>query len=112
MLDTLITILRIVIFLIGPCLYLVCGWVIDRCRRQKGATATQRWFVFATYSAALDVIVIASTRVPPQYQFSWGNATIVGISYTFGLGWLFTPFLAIGGFLLGVCCGTAAFLLT
>jgi hypothetical protein len=96
------------VFLLAPILFFIVAWFVDR--RMRRHSALVRWLAFAGFSLFALGFFAAMMRVPPRWQFSGGSSTVVGLSYTFSLGWMTIPLIAGAG-MVGVCCGIISVIL-
>jgi len=97
------------VFLLAPILFFIVAWFVDR--RMRRHSALVRWLAFAGFSLSALGFFAAMMRVPPRWQFSGGSSTVVGLSYTFGLGMMTIPLIAGAGMVIGVCGGIISVIL-
>ncbi len=92
------------LFLLAPGLFFLAVWLVDR--RVRRRSTSSRWLAFTALSLFSLAFFFTLLHVPTGWQFSSSSATVNGMSYVFGLGWLTIPVVAGVCLLVGLC-GTA-----
>ena len=91
------------LMLVGPFLFSVGAWLLDRWIRRGRGSAAKRWFALSLFSGLVLVLLWALTHIPPSWQFAVSSVAFVYISYIIGLSCLSIPLIAVPCLVIGLC---------
>jgi len=97
----------VALVLVGPLLFFIGAWFVDRRIRRRCGSLAKRWFALSLFSfTVLAVFVVVTLLLSSPQLSSSRSPTVVSISYDVDLGFLLmVELIAVPAMIVGVCGG-------
>jgi len=105
--DSIPIVVDIALVLVGPLLFFIGAWFIDRRIRRRCGSLAKRWFGLSLFSvAAVAAFVVVALSLSSLQLPSGRTPTVTSISYDTELGFLLmAEFIAVPAMIVGACGG-------